>query len=140
MKVDLYSVVMVIYDGVENSVFESQVIAPLLFELEQKLHLKVTLVSFERTELPADLVAKKIPVHERLKFIQAKKMPFFGQVSLLPALWQLVKILSVKHINELRARGPLAGFLVLRFAEKSMGNRNHVVSQILVQDEYLVSP
>lgn len=132
MKTDLYNVVVVIYDGIENSVFESQVIAPLLIELDEKLYLTVTLVSFERSVLPDDLVAKKIPVHERLQFFQAKKIPFFGVLSLLPALWQLVKIVRTKSINEFRSRGPLAGWVVLRVAEKLIKNYYWKVAPLIL--------
>ena len=101
MNADFHSVVMVVYDGIENSVFESQVITPLLAELEANQCLEITLVSFERTILPSHLVCKKIPVHDRLHFVLAKKLPFLGIPSLLPALWQLIKILRFIGGNEL---------------------------------------
>ena len=120
MNADFHSVVMVVYDGIENSVFESQVVAPLLGDLETNPCLKVTLVSFERTDLPILLVSKKIPTHDRLRVVIAKKLPFLGMLSLRPALWQLIKFLQPLGCSELCARGPLAGWLVLRAVEKLM--------------------
>ncbi len=113
-------VVMVIYDGVENSVFESQVVAPLLVELADDLALEVTLISFERALPSAAVLCKKIPAHDRLHLVLARRLPFFGTVSLWPALWQLIKILKLTGATQLRARGPLAGWLVLRAVERSV--------------------
>lgn len=131
MNADFHNVVMVVYDGIENSVFESQVIAPLLVELKENQRLKVTLVSFERTVLPSNLISKKIPIHERLSCVIVKKLPFLGMLSLRPALWQLIKVLRPLGCSELRARGPLAGWLVLRAAEKMVGHG--FIPQVTIQ-------
>lgn len=136
MNADFHRVVMVIYDGMENSVFESQVVAPLLAELEANPRVEVTLVSFERGDLPSSFVCKKVPSHDRLHLVLARKLPFFGILSLRPALWQLIKILRFTGGNELRARGPLAGWLVLRVAEKFVNKQavlRGFIPQVLVQ-------
>lgn len=118
MKTGFRHVVMVVYDGIENSVFESQVVAPLLQELEADQNLEVTLISFERTMPTSSLLCKKIPAHDRLHLVLAKRLPFFGTISLQFALWQLIKILRITGGTELRARGPLAGWLVLHVTQK----------------------
>jgi hypothetical protein len=118
MKAALHHVIMVVYDGIENSVFESQVLAPLFAELEANKELEVTLISFERTVPAAALLNKKIPPHDRFHLVIAQRFPFLGTLSLRSALWQLIKILKMVGGAELRARGPLAGWLVLRAAEK----------------------
>jgi hypothetical protein len=118
MEDQFRNVVMVLYDGVENSVFESQVIAPLLLELVNDLALEVTLISFERALPSAEVLCKKIPAHDRLHLVLARRVPFFGTVSLWPALAQLIKILKFTGATHVRARGPLAGWLVLRAVER----------------------
>ena len=40
---------VVIYDGIENSVFQSQVLAPLKKRLDVEQDLYATLISFEKT-------------------------------------------------------------------------------------------
>ncbi len=118
MKTGFRHVVMVVYDGIENSVFESQVVAPFLQELVVDQTLEVTIVSFERLLPQKTLLCKKFPAHDRLHLVVAKKLPFFGVISLQFALWQLIKILKLIGGSELQARGPLAGWLVLNVVQK----------------------
>lgn len=118
MKAGFRHVVMVVYDGVENSVFESQVVAPLLAELEQDERLQVTVISFERAFPRASTLKKKFPAHDRLHLILGQKFPFFGKMSLRPAVSQLIKILKEEGGSELRARGPLAGWILLQAVQQ----------------------
>lgn len=118
MKAAFHHVVMVVYDGVENSVFESQVLEPLLLELHKDPFLEVTLISFECVKPAAPVLCKKFPPHDRLHLIIGRRIPFLGLISLYVALWQLIAILKTIGGSELRARGPLAGWLVLRAVEK----------------------
>lgn len=136
MKTDFHHVVMIIYDGIENSVFESQVLAPLLAELAADQTKEATIVSFERGKPNDTMLLKKFPVHDRLHLVIGQKLPFFSLMSLRPALWQLIKILKLLQGSELRARGPLAGWLLLRAVEKIAGRsaakRVHVPA-VLIQ-------
>jgi len=130
MKAALRHVIVIVYDGILNSVFESQVLAPLLSELEQDEFLEITIISFERRLLSSSVLQKKIPAHDRLHFVLAKRMPFFGTLSLKFSLWQLERILKIIGGTELRARGPLAGWLALRVVEKYLPQTILIAEQI----------
>lgn len=101
-------VVCVIYDGIENSVFQSQVLRPLLAELDANEHLEITLVSFERSNL------KTVPHvwHDRLKVYTPHRLPFFGRPSLMYGMWSCRKHLWGRPVDCVIARGPLAGYVV----------------------------
>jgi hypothetical protein len=108
-------IVHVIYDGIANPVFYSQTLVPILNKINNDPTLHVTLISFERKGLSCDIMIKNIPAHERLHFMCAQRYRFFGLLSLLPAQMQLKRIFqSIKVIDELVLRGPLAGYVALK--------------------------
>lgn len=129
----------VVYDGIENSVFMSQVLAPLLTLLDADEALEITLVSFERSYPSSTLLCQKIPAHDRLHLVICRKMPFWGVSSLWIAIYQLFKLLETIPCHEIRARGPLAGFIVRkaldrfnqRYADKVMLDPE-VIAEMLV--------
>jgi hypothetical protein len=104
-------VTFVVYDGIENSVFQSQVLHQLLNLLEKEKNTEVNLVSFERNQLDSKYLIKSIPAHDRLHLVICKRLPFFGKISLLPAIYMFKKIMEVIPSDKIIARGPLAGFV-----------------------------
>lgn len=106
-------ITFIVYDGIQNSVFESQVLIPLLSLLEQGTNLEVTLVSFEKKRPSNDTLKTLIPALEHLHFVLCRRLPFFGAWSLKLATFQLQRLLSFTPCNQLIARGPLAGHIAL---------------------------
>jgi hypothetical protein len=104
---------MIIYDGIKNSVFDSLVLAPLLSDLEKDPALSITLVSFERN-YPTEKGAKLSTMHPRLSLVFFKKPPFMGRWVLRLGAWQLCSLLKQKKYSHIMARGPLAGWIALK--------------------------
>lgn len=104
---------VIVYDGISNSVFESQVINPLLLKLQQTPQLHATLVCFEKKQPNIKVLSGKIPVHPNLHLIICRRFPFWGISSLKPAIWQLIKHLRNATCHQIIARGPLAGYVAL---------------------------
>jgi len=100
----------VLYDGITNSVFNGQVLEPLLKKIETNQSQQITLISFEQKNFSIADIAKIIP-NNKITTIILKKVPYIGIISLLYAAQQLKKVL--KHCAEyhLIARGPLAGMI-----------------------------
>lgn len=111
-------IIFVAYDGIANSVFESQVVQPMLRKIDSDSYGNVTLVSFEQKKPSAQLLAEKIPAHGQLHLIVGRKLPFWGMSSLFLATYQLVKILSFVPCTRIIARGPLAGLVASHALQK----------------------
>jgi len=105
--------IFVVYDGIGNSVFQSQVVKPLIQELEASPNLEVTLVSFESKKVKNSTLIKLLPAHDRLHIIICRKIPFIGALSLWFAGYQLMRLLKHIDFNHVAARGPLAGYVLL---------------------------
>ena len=106
--------VVVVYDGICNSVFQSQVLAPLLAMLQTSVNLEINLVSFERQKLNPETLLKAIPAHDRLHLMIFHKQVFFGAWSLYKGAWQLKRLLQSLPCHQIIARGPLAGWISLK--------------------------
>lgn len=100
--------IFILYDGIQNSVFESQVLQPLLQQKNE--YDKTILISFESHP---NALKKYVPKDPGIEIILLKKIPFLGSISLYYAAKQLKKILSAYHDYHITARGPLAGFICL---------------------------
>jgi hypothetical protein len=104
------SEVMVIYDGLSNSVCEGQVLTPLCIRASRPI-----LISFESHYPDSKLlttIKKRFP---QLTIIILKKRHFIGLFSLYPAVRQLRHLLCKEyHHYNLTARGPLAGAISLK--------------------------
>jgi hypothetical protein len=101
-------VAFVMYDGMNNSVFQSQVLVPIKQMLAEFPLLHVLLISCEKNPV--------VPPYfgDRIKVVICKKRPFFSKHSLL---WKEVsRVLHEHGVMTVIARGPLAGFIVMRAA------------------------
>ena len=127
-------ILVVVYDSVTNSVFESQVFVPLVRMLERGEAERVTLVTFE-----SDLhIKNKLGAfdHPQINFIVLKRYPLLGVWSLRFAARQVRSALSRSsqlrpstelpavalramarqgRVSGVRARGPLAGLITKYF-------------------------
>lgn len=106
--------IFVLYDGIENSVFDGQVLQPLLQRLENNSDQNILLVSFERTQPNKEKLKQLNELHPKLAVLIAKKIPFFGMVSMFYAARHLKKIVAGYQEYHLLARGPLAGVIALK--------------------------
>lgn len=104
----------VLYDGILNSVFSSMVLNPLLNQLAANKNLEITLISFERYTPDKETLMKLIPAHDRLHLILCRRLPFLGRLSLFFSYLQLRRLLTSIPSHHIIARGPLAGWVVLR--------------------------
>lgn len=115
----------VIFDGIFNSVFKSQVLTPLLQLIERNEQLHVTLVSFEFRKPEHAKLVKLIPAHDRFHFILGRRFPYVGRLGLVSAVHQYVRLLELLPVGQIIARGPIAGYVVLqavkRYARKNPG-------------------
>jgi len=115
----------IVYDSILNSVFESQVLTPLLQMLEESSNVEITLISFERALLSKRNIMRTFSAHDRLHLILCKRLPFFGRFSLKVAAWQLRRILQNIPSHGIIARGALAGWIAYRalnrMAQKTPG-------------------
>lgn len=108
----------VMYDGIDNSVFGSMVLAPLLEMLAFSRNLEITLVSFESTQPSAKQLIERIPAHDNLHVVILRKLPFIGKFSLWIGIWQLYSLLKKIPSHDIIARGPLAGWIVTKALAK----------------------
>ncbi|MFC1894401.1 hypothetical protein ACFLYH_00460 [Candidatus Dependentiae bacterium] len=119
----------IVYDGIQNSVFSSQVLRPLLNLLKKNNKLKINLISFEKEKISNTILLNLIPTHNRLNFILCKKLPFFGKLSLRFAVYQLKKIFKKIQSDEIITRGPLAGWITIKALTKKSGVSPKIILQ-----------
>ena len=106
--------IFVIYDSIHHSIFEGQVLAPLLKQLNADIYTNIHIVSFEETVSPAVLATHKkfSTVNPRITLTLFKRPRFIFQTLLWQQSLQLKKILrTYKQSYQLCARGPLAGII-----------------------------
>lgn len=129
-----HNIIFIIYDGIENSVFQSQVLQPIFDRLNECTLTTITLVSFEAKKINWHNI---ISLHERLTIILYKRLPFIIPGSLWLASYKLYQALSNKTIDQIIARGPLAGLITQR-ATKFLNIQNQVFIQArgLCAEEY----
>lgn len=108
----------VVYDGIDNSVFNSQVLAPILKQLDQDETLEITLATFEQQLPSAAVLCQKIPAHDRLHLAVCRKLPFISIGSLWLSIYQLFRLLEATPCHEIRARGPFAGYIARKAVDR----------------------
>lgn len=127
--------IVVLYDGITNSVFQSQVLEPILQEHRANPARITLLISFESTAWSTEKIQQYIS-HAQITVIILKKLPFIGTVSLRHAARQLKKFLAHQQRYTLRARGPLAGWICQQAATINCSDLTIQARGLLTQ-EYL---
>jgi hypothetical protein len=125
----MQSLIVIIYDSITNSVFESQVIQPLIMQKQQMPYLDIHIVSFEKQ------TTISTPNINGINFHIFKKYPFIHHIALIPAIIKLRRFLTSFTDYELLARGPFAGYI----AHKSATSACHSITiqaRGLVAEEY----
>lgn len=133
------TLVFVIYDGINNSVFSSQVLQPLLKRAKKNQHQKIYLISFERTLLSEQKIARLIPHRENIIFVQFWRLPFMGRLSLRLSTVQLRTFLRRLSCYSMIARGPLAGWVSMRAISPASCASYTVQARGLLAQEYEMS-
>lgn len=129
------TLLFVLYDSISNSVFQGQVLQPLIKRKKEQPSQQVILVSFERNPIPQDTILQ-IRKHG-IECIVLKKYPFWGILALYPAAYQLKSILQkcfASDCFEIIARGPHAGWICINSLQK-----NTLCKQIVIQARGLLS-
>ena len=114
--------VFIIYDSIHHSIFEGQVLAPLLKQLKAQLHSTVHIISFEETLSPSVLAAHKkySTIDPRITITLFKRPRFIAELFLWQQIFQLKKILKkITGHYQLSSRGPLAGSIAKKAATRS---------------------
>jgi hypothetical protein len=129
---------VVISDGIKNSVFGSQVIQPLLKQIELDENLEITLVSFEVERPSASFLMETFPAHGRFHLVLCRRLKYFGKISLYFAAFQLKKLLKKLNCDEILARGPLAGWVTMNSLERGNNKQPKLTIQArgLCAEEY----
>lgn len=106
-------VAFVLYDSIKNSVFDGQVLKPLIAFLEKNPTQHGYIISFEKNDIPRAALEAITTQHARLHIIILKKIPYLGRITLWYAIWQLKKVAHTFTHYSIQARGPLAGYICL---------------------------
>lgn len=125
----MQTLIVVIYDGINNSVFQSQVITPLLARKKCNPKLKIHIVSFEKNYRISPPTCASITFHIFMRY------PFINRLSLWPNIIQLHLFLRQFTIYELLARGPFAGY-VAHYATTQSCSNSTIQARGLVAEEY----
>lgn len=107
---------IIIYDGIENSVFAGQVLAPLNVHLMNYPADRGLIISFEK-KMPAKAALDQIAKHTTIDYLILRKIPFLGSLSLRYAAYQLERAMRNYIIHAITARGPLAAWIVTHTKE-----------------------
>jgi hypothetical protein len=127
---------VVLYDGITKSSFQSQVLAPLMQQLENAPTLEITLVSFEGKAIQPEKLIRIIPAHRALHVVIMRRLPFLGKFSLWFSALQLTSLLAKQNFHQVQARGAFAGWI----AQKALGRLAHKFPERLRADALLKMP
>ena len=128
--------IVVIYDGIDNSVFDSQVLAPLLKQEQHDPSRRIILVTFEKKKEDAKKFYDKLPASSSITLLVRKKIPFFGTISLIAAVHSLKQLLKQYPSYSLMARGPIAGFICLQASTAAACTSLTMQARGLLAQEY----
>lgn len=104
---------IVIYDSILNSVFQGQVLEPILKKLNAGDITSARIFSFESKIIPTKEILKLIP-DSRIQVTLLKKTIFLGSISLLYASHKLAQAIRNQHFDLVLCRGPLAGYIAIQ--------------------------
>lgn len=121
--------IVVIYDGINNSVFQSQVLAPLLMRKKVDPAQEIHLISFEKD---AHMI---VPKNDGITFHIFKQLPFVHRACLWPAIKKLQSFLKQYKTYEILARGPFAGYIAYHATHNGCSSIT-IQARGLVAEEY----
>lgn len=121
--------IVIIYDSTDNSVFESQLLQPLLQWRAARANRSATIISCEQQ--PDNRPAQRAGID----CIYIKRMPYIGRISLWYAALRVYLLVRNLPSYELFARGPFAGYIARTSATSTC---THIILQArgLAAQEY----
>lgn len=128
--------IFITYDGIHNSVFEGQVLQPLINQRYKNYDKKICLISFESEYPLAFEPIKKRCMQHDIQLIICKKNRFLWKKSLNTPIQQLKQILAQYATYELIARGPLAGYIALQAYNQKHCTHLIIQARGLLAEEY----
>lgn len=129
-----HHLVCIIDDSIENSVFEGQIIQPLLQYQQQDPDTAIHIISFERHALDTSKLAKIIPA--QFSYTVCARYPLMGLVSLWPATYRAKCVLDTLDSYSILARGPIASYIALQALDDKKCKKLTVQARSLFADEY----
>lgn len=135
--------IILLYDSVTNSVFESQVLTPYQQAVQSGIYATMTLITYEKQGFIQTAAYQKL--QEQLRAYNPaitchviERPVFLGIFSLWPLLAPLRTLLEQQHKHVLVARGPISGYLA-RYAANT--TTAHIILQArgLLHAEYCMT-
>ncbi len=105
--------IFILYDSINNSIFDGQILEPLINHKKKNPQQPIIIISFEKKIPSAAYLKKRIP-QNIASIVCLKKLPFLGKWSSIPAIIALKQYLKKFSSYSIIARGPLAGFVSLK--------------------------
>lgn len=124
----------IIDDSITNSVFQGQVLAPLITHKQQNPSQAISIISFEKKEISYNLQQALVPAQHGIRLYIQKRTPYIGLLSLWYAKRQLKKIIAQAESYEIIARGAHAGLMAHRAMKK--GTPLTIQARGLMAEEY----
>jgi len=127
--------VFVLYDSITNSIFESQVLQPLIKRSKAYPKTKILLISFEKNQ-PSKKQLAAISLYKQIEIIILKRRPFLGMLSLKPATKTLHNIFKKLPAYVVCARGPHAGWISVQASKDIDCKQITIQARGLLAEEY----
>ncbi|HVW99808.1 MAG TPA: hypothetical protein VHA52_05175 [Candidatus Babeliaceae bacterium] len=108
----LTPLIVILYDSIHNSVFESQVAQPL--SQRTKNGERIILISFERQKVCINFLANIKEMYGFQEIYVISRLPYMGKLALYHSWFALKKTILKFQNYTVQARGPLAGWLALK--------------------------
>jgi len=130
------NLIFVLYDSILNSVFNGQVLEPILKKLRIEKYNHACIISFESKNISNDIIIHITARHPALSVIILKRTPFIHRSFLWPAIKNLKTILGQHNRYDIIARGALSGFLTLKAAKSTYCDHLTIQARGLLAQEY----
>ena len=127
--------VYIITDSVTNSVFDGQVLAPILNKLNQDPTLNIILFSFESRTLTQEQKTTLDNTHPRLKVKLFYRTRYWGRFTLSLCSLSFRHTIRKLESYSITARGPLAGWIALQEINDACSNIT-IQARGLLAEEY----
>jgi hypothetical protein len=128
--------IVVVHDGVCNSVFAGQVLDPLCKKLDSGLFSRIHVVSFERQAVSEQVLYKIAHIHPQLSITIIRRLFFINTWSLWFQIKYLKRLCAQYEQYELLARGAISGFIALKALNKTRCKHLTIQARGLLAEEY----
>jgi phage tail protein X len=131
------NLVVIVYDSILNSVFQGQIVVPLVNKLCNGRYKNGYIISFENETIDQRELTRITCMHPQLNIIVVRRGKFIAPWLLGLQTHKLYKILKkIPGPYDISARGALAGLLVLKIIKKFPQSTLTVQARGLLAEEY----